>query len=572
MSEKVPNSVLEELRKALDPTPVGIVRELVRAGYEAYIVGGAIRDLLLGKTPKDYDISTSATPEQVRAVFGRRRCHVIGRRFRLAHVRGGSELYEVSTFRRQPNEQERQGRKHDDGPMIWNDNCFGTLEDDAKRRDFTVNALYFDVTGHRGVIDFSGGYEDIRKGVVRCIGKPAERMAEDPVRMLRALKLVGQCGFRLEPKLEAVIRANAPAIRLASSARLFEELLKLLANPSCDHTLQVMHDHGFLKEFWPTIEDSWEEQEGQMMCHLLKLRGEAIRRGRYSNSRGLALSTVALPFLMSALNPEKPAEFWEGNAASNPLAHQAMGIVFEGITVPRLLSERTLQIVGLVPRLLQKPVATRFLNHPEYRYGRALAALVVQLFGWDCQLLADLPEFSPRFNAFDADEEPAEWEETLQRPAIAHGGDDVEEKPRFPGLLPLTKTASEEKRPARRRRSVSSEKTAGAVAHEEPETAPAGPPAPVAEAVPEATAAPKRRRVRKKSVSSPHAPENSPALHEEAEGSSQAETPVVTAPPAAPKVNFFEPNASAVFLPGETAKKIRKTRKPAESGDSITFG
>ena len=564
MSEKVPNSVLEGLRKALDPTPVGIVRELVRAGYEAYIVGGAIRDLLLGKTPKDYDISTSATPEQVRAVFGRRRCHVIGRRFRLAHVYGGGELYEVSTFRRQPNEQERQGRKHDDGPMIWNDNCFGTLEDDAKRRDFTVNALYFDVTGHRGVIDFSGGYEDIKKGVVRCIGKPAERMAEDPVRMLRALKLVGQCGFRLEPTLEAVIRANASAIRLASPARLFEELLKLLANPSCDHTLQVMHDHGFLREFWPTIDDSWEEQEGQMMRHLLKLRGEAIRRGRYSNSRGLALSTIALPFLMSALNPEKPAEFWEGNAASDPLAHQALGIVFEGITVPRMLSERTLQIVGLVPRLLRKPVATRFLNHPEYRYGRALFALVVQLFGWDSQLLADLPEFSPRFNAFDEDDEPEEWEETLQRPAISHGDEADEEKPLYPGLIPLTKAdAPKAEHPSRRHKNTAAGKTSAPVAEKKAE-------APAAEEATEVPASPKRRRPRKKSVPSPNAPENSPALNEGATGPVQAETPVVMAPPAEPGATFYEPNA--VFLPVEPAKNPRKPQKPAASADSITFG
>ena len=298
MFEKVPKTVLEKLLKAVDSIPVGIVRELTRAGFEAYIVGGAVRDLLLGKQPKDYDISTSATPEEVRKVFGRRRCRVIGRRFRLAHVYGNGEIYEVSTFRRMPNEHERQGRKHEDGPIIWNDNCFGTLEDDAKRRDFTVNALYLDVAGKRGVIDYSGGYRDLKSGIVRCIGEPAIRMEEDPVRMLRALKLVGQCGFALEPSLEAVIRGKAQKIKLSSPARLFEELLKLLANPACDRTLCVMHEYGFLREFWPVVDESWEDQEGEMMRHLLKLRGDAIRRGHYSNSRGLDLSTVALPFMM----------------------------------------------------------------------------------------------------------------------------------------------------------------------------------------------------------------------------------------------------------------------------------
>ena len=128
-----------------------------------------------------------------------------------------------------------------------------------------------------------------------------------------------------------------------------------------------------------------------MMQHLLKLRGDAMRRGRYSNSRGLALSTVALPFMMSALNPENPSAFWTGNASSDPVAHRALGLVFDGITVPRLLSQRILQIVGLVPRLLSKPVQMRYLHHAEYRYGRALLALVVQCFGWDSEkLLADM--------------------------------------------------------------------------------------------------------------------------------------------------------------------------------------
>ena len=159
----IPNAIIEALRKRLAPTPCMLVRQLVAAGHQAYIVGGAIRDLLLDVTPKDYDIASSATPEEIRQVFGRRRCHIIGRRFRLVHVYANGDLFEVSTFRRVPSEEERQGRhpSEPDGHIIWNDNCFGTLEDDATRRDFTVNALYFDVTGSRGIIDFWGGYQDV---------------------------------------------------------------------------------------------------------------------------------------------------------------------------------------------------------------------------------------------------------------------------------------------------------------------------------------------------------------------------------------------------------------------------
>lgn len=414
----------EELRTLLDPTPCNIVRELNRAGYEAYIVGGAIRDLLLSKTPKDYDISTSATPEEVRKVFGRRRCHVIGRRFRLAHVYANGEIYEVSTFRRQPDAKERMGRDGDTGTIIWNDNCFGTLNDDALRRDFTVNCLYYDVVGNRGIIDFCGGLQDIRQGVVRSIGDPALRFEEDPVRMLRALKLVGQCGFQLDPALDQALRLHAPSIRLASPSRLFEELLKLLSNPAAGDTLQVLHDHGLLQHFWPMLDESWNEQVGELVKHLLKLRGDAITRGRYSNSRGLALATVALPFMMFALNPENPTEFWERNSETDAIESRALGLIFEGFQLPNVFADRIRQIIGLVPRMLHHPISPRVFAHREYRYGRALVALLVQLFGWSPDKLAELPEFSPLYDTpipRGAINRNAEGEEGAEEPAAGTG-------------------------------------------------------------------------------------------------------------------------------------------------------
>ena len=416
--QKLSSTLVEELRQRLDPTPCGLVRKLVEAGHEAYIVGGAVRDLLLGNTPKDYDIATSATPEEIRHVFGRRRCHIIGRRFRLVHVYANGEPYEVSTFRRVPSERERQGRHPDaEDHIIWNDNSFGTLEDDATRRDFTANALYFDVVGQRGIIDFGNGYQDLQNRVVRCIGKPDERMEEDPVRMLRALKLVGQFGFRLEPELDAVIRRQAADIRLASPSRLFEELLKILKHPAADQTLLEMHNHGFLKYFWNLLDAAWDEQEGQLARHLLKLRGEAIRRGRYSNSRGLALATVATPFILTAMNPEKPTDFWMGSLSYNPIAQRALQLIFEDFQLPNLLARRILTIVGLVPRLMNFNTAAgreKLLRNAEYRYGRALLALLVQAFGWDAaKLLGELPEISPLYDGWDADEDEQDRQKDL---------------------------------------------------------------------------------------------------------------------------------------------------------------
>ena len=406
---KFPTNIVEQVRKHLDPTPCGLVRHLVEAGHEAYIVGGAIRDLLLGTSPKDYDIVTSATPEEIRRVFGRRRCHIIGRRFRLAHVYANGDLYEISTFRRIPNERERQGRHADtDDHIIWNDNCFGTLEEDATRRDFTANALYFDVVGSRGIIDFWGSYQDIRDRRVRCIGKPAERMEEDPVRMLRALKLVGQFSFKLEPELDAVIREQASNIRLASPSRLFEELLKILKHPAADRTLQEMHNHGFLKYFWNLLDAAWDEQEGKLARHLLKLRGEAIRRGNYSNSRGLALATVSTPFLLTAMNPSATTVFWTGSLTYNQSAQRALQLVFDGFLLPTAFAHRILEIIDLVPRMLRATPEKRenLFKCREYRYGRALLSLLVQAFGWDsAKILANLPEISPSYDFWNDPQE-----------------------------------------------------------------------------------------------------------------------------------------------------------------------
>ena len=403
----IPHEIVEDLRGKLDPTPCNIVQGLVSAGHEAYIVGGALRDLLLGVPPKDYDIATSATPEEIRQVFGRRRCHIIGRRFRLVHVYANGEPYEVSTFRRVPTAKERQGLRPSHGQMIWNDNSFGTLEEDATRRDFTANSLYFDVAGPRGLIDFWGGYQDIQDRVVRPVGQPAERLEEDPVRMLRALKLVGQFGFHLESGLDAAIRRQAKLIRLASPSRLFEELLKILKNPAADQTLEAFHQHGFLTHFWNLLDSCWEDQEGKLVRHLLKLRGAAIRRGNYSNSRGLALATVAVPFIMTAMNPENPTEFWSGSLAYNPIAHQALKLVFEDFQLPKAFVERILDIIGLLPQMLSHDrKREKLFQHVEYRYGRALLALLVQAFGWNGQeILSDLPEFSPAYGNWLGDAE-----------------------------------------------------------------------------------------------------------------------------------------------------------------------
>ena len=282
---------------------IELISTLQGAGFEAYIVGGAIRDLLLGRRPKDYDISTAATPEEVRNVFGRRAARIIGKRFRLVHVRHGGELFEVSTFRQAPSPESAavgpDGRKHEELPehMILSDNSFGTAEEDAWRRDFTVNALFYDPVRSE-LIDFTGqGIDDIRSGVVRAIGNPRLRFEEDPVRMLRALKLVGQYDFTFDAATENALFAMLPLIRHAAPSRLSLELEKILSSSYGDKHLLAFHDYGLLEYFLPEIDTAWGSPACEYALNLFNERNCRVAEGIYRNSISLAMATLALPFV-----------------------------------------------------------------------------------------------------------------------------------------------------------------------------------------------------------------------------------------------------------------------------------
>src|ERR687897_3275523 len=229
----VPRSEHSLSRKQIDPDALRVLYRLHQHQYAAYLVGGSVRDLLLGLRPKDFDIGTSAHPYQVKRLF--RNCWIIGRRFRLAHVKFGTKVIEVATFRRQiPAGTEEEPAPAPPVPappsvavddldlLIHHDNTFGTPEEDAFRRDFTLNALFYDIDT-RSIIDYVGGLEDIRAGVIRCIGAPEERFQEDPVRMLRAVALAARLDFRIDaPVLQAIDRYHGELARSAP-ARLMEE-------------------------------------------------------------------------------------------------------------------------------------------------------------------------------------------------------------------------------------------------------------------------------------------------------------------------------------------------------------
>src|SRR5262245_19249623 len=228
-------------RKDIDPDALKVLYRLKNRGFTAYLVGGGVRDLLLSRKPKDFDIGTNAHPQQIKKLF--RNCFIVGRRFRLCHVRFGKKVIEVSTFRRQALAEEGD-------TLIRRDNAFGTPQEDAFRRDFTVNALFYDIANF-SVIDYVGGLEDLQARTIRTIGDPAVRFREDPVRMLRAIALAARLGFDIERDTLEAIRFLRGEIVKSSPARILEEIYKILRQGASRQTFRLLHELGLLAYLLP---------------------------------------------------------------------------------------------------------------------------------------------------------------------------------------------------------------------------------------------------------------------------------------------------------------------------------
>ncbi len=272
-------------RRNVSRHAIKVCEVLQHEGYQAYIVGGAVRDLIVGLEPKDFDVATNATPEQVRALF--RRARIIGRRFQLVHVVFGQEIIETSTFRAPASESQET----DDHGRILRDNEFGTHEQDAVRRDFTINALYYDPTNEE-VIDFHQGVEDLKKRVVRMIGDPQTRYREDPVRMLRAVRFAVKLNGTIHPASKDPLKGMADLIENVPASRLFDEMLKLL---TCGHAmdcLQQLRQDGLHHGLLPLLDVVLEQPGGAAFIELaLDRTDHRVRSGK----------TVSPSFLFAAL-------------------------------------------------------------------------------------------------------------------------------------------------------------------------------------------------------------------------------------------------------------------------------
>ena len=243
--QEIPLTEHKVARDRISPNALKVTDRLQRAGFKAYVVGGAPRDLLLGFTPKDFDVGTDATPEQVRELF--RNARLIGRRFRLAHVRFGREIIEVATFRGTGDTGERSV---EDGGRVLRDNVFGSEAEDAIRRDFTINALMYDPSNET-IRDYTDGYADVARRKLRLIGEPELRYREDPVRMLRAIRFKSKLGLEIDGPSEDPIPEMAPLLADIPPARLLDELLKMLLGGGAWHGFRTLVEYRLWQELFP---------------------------------------------------------------------------------------------------------------------------------------------------------------------------------------------------------------------------------------------------------------------------------------------------------------------------------
>jgi poly(A) polymerase len=275
----------------IDSDALYVLERLRQAGFIAYLVGGSVRDLLIKKIPKDFDISTSARPEQIKAIF-QRQCILIGRRFRLAHIRFGHKIIEVSTFRTGEN----------DSDLIIQDNVWGTPEQDVLRRDFTINGLFYDSSNH-SIIDFVGGWEDILKHELRIIGEPEIRFKQDPVRLLRLLKFQARYNFNIDPTTALAIPVCRKEIVKSSPARILEEILRMLESGASAPFFRLMAEHNFLAILFPRLMQALRTPQGKLIFHYLTCADRLHQhKGKNTLDRAVLTSCLIFPLLEHELD------------------------------------------------------------------------------------------------------------------------------------------------------------------------------------------------------------------------------------------------------------------------------
>ncbi len=360
-------------RANISDNALKVLYRLHKSGYDAYLVGGCVRDLLLGLEPKDFDVATNASPEQIKALFSN--CRLIGRRFRLAHVVFGRDVIEVATFRGHHEEgeasQKHTSKQSKDG-LLLRDNVYGSIEEDAERRDFTVNAMYYSIADF-AIYDFANGARDLEAGVLRLIGDPATRYREDPVRMLRAVRFATKLGLRIDDSARKPIVDLAHLLESIPAARLFEEYLKLFMHGKAEANFLALQDFGLFGHLFPQIKVALKNSQSveyAMQYQLCVDTDTRINGGKRVTPAYLFAATLWYPVVARAeqLMTEGGLPEYDAMqiAAADVLAKQS-----RSIAIPKRFSLPARDIWTLQMRLQQTQPrkAERLLSHPKFRAG-----------------------------------------------------------------------------------------------------------------------------------------------------------------------------------------------------------
>lgn len=407
-------------RAAISDNALKVLYRLRDAGFRSCLVGGGVRDLLLGREPKDFDVATDAHPEDVRRLF--RNCRLIGRRFRLAHVTFGREIIEVATFRAPFGAENEEGNIElsEDG-RILRDNSYGTIEQDAWRRDFTINALYYDIADY-SVLDFTNGVIDLHEGVLRLIGDdPEQRLREDPVRMLRAVRFGAKLGLRIAPEVDQALHRFAGLLTSVAPARLFDEVIKLFHSGEAVTCLDELERFGLFEAMFPQAAECFADPETgpaqrDFLVEALKNTDARIRDGMGVHPAFLYAAILWAPVRREAgarLDAgEEPVAAWQ-QAGSMVLERQV-----QRVSIPKRYSLVVREIWELQQRLPrnQGGRALKLLGHPRFRAGYDFLCLRARAGEADPELCAWWTEFQDSDAARQQQRPAAGAPDTATRP------------------------------------------------------------------------------------------------------------------------------------------------------------
>jgi len=362
----IPRAAHNVSRDEISNAALKVLYRLHKSGYQAFLVGGGVRDAILDLHPKDFDIATNATPEEVRALFSN--CRLIGRRFRLAHVRFGREIIEVATFRAAANHKDDDSA-HDMEGRILRDNVYGTIDEDVWRRDFTCNALYYNIADF-SIWDYTGGFEDVRRKRLVLIGDPAQRLREDPVRMLRAVRFAGKLGFTIDESVVEAMRGHTGLLTNVPAARLFDEFLKLFQAGFAERTFNLLREHKLFGELFPATEEELGKDDSYLAFTHAALQNSDKRVAAGKSVTPMFLLGVFLWVPIKTLAAIRRSE--EKMSESQSLGLAAYEIVSQQqrrISIPKRFTVPMREMLSLQPRFefVRGKRAMNLLEHRRFR-------------------------------------------------------------------------------------------------------------------------------------------------------------------------------------------------------------